>query len=192
MGYDVTREYYVNDAGVQVDVLARSLHHRYREAAGQEAGELPEDHYPGEYLVEAGAALLERDGTRWLDRAEEDWLPPVRDFAIDAMMDLIRDDLAALGISHDVFSSERALAASGAVDDTLSELDSRGLLHVGVLERPKGRTDEDWEPRPQTLFRSTGSATTPTGRFANPTAAGLILLPTWLITGTSSAGASPS
>ncbi len=155
-GYDVTREYYINDAGVQVDVLARSLHHRYREAAGQEAGELPEDHYPGEYLVEAGAALFERDGARWLDREEEDWLPPVRDFAIDAMMDLIRDDLAALGISHDVFSSERALAASGAVDDTLSDLESRGLLHVGVLERPKGRTDEDWEPRPQTLFRSTG------------------------------------
>lgn len=154
-GYDVTREYYVNDAGVQVDVLARSLHHRYREAAGEAAGELPEDHYPGEYLVEAGAALLERDGARWLDLAEEDWLPPVRDFAIDAMMDLIRDDLAALGISHDVFSSERALAASGAVDDTLSDLESRGLLHVGVLERPKGRTDEDWEPRPQTLFRST-------------------------------------
>ncbi len=155
VGYAVTREYYVNDAGVQVDLLARSLHHRYREAAGDEAGDLPEGHYPGEYLAEAGTALLARDGSRWLGLAEEDWLPPVRDFAIDAMMDLIREDLAALGISHDVFSSERELAASGAVEEALSDLETRGLLHVGVLEPPKGRADEDWEPRPQTLFRST-------------------------------------
>lgn len=154
-GYAVTREYYINDAGVQVDLLARSLYHRYREAAGEATGELPEDYYPGEYLAEAGAALLQRDGTRWLGLAEEDWLPAVRDFSIDAMMGLIRDDLAALDISHDVFSSERELAASGAVDDALSGLESRGLLHVGVLEPPKGRADEDWEPRPQTLFRST-------------------------------------
>ena len=155
VGYAVTREYYINDAGVQVDLLARSLYHRYREAAGEEAGELPEGFYPGDYLAEAATALLARDGTGWLGVAEEDWLPPVRDFAIDAMMDLIRDDLAALGISHDVFSSERALAASGAVEEALSELEGRGLLHVGVLDPPKGKTDEDWEPRPQTLFRST-------------------------------------
>ena len=155
VGYAVTREYYVNDAGVQVDLLARSLYHRYREAAGDEAGDLPEGHYPGEYLADAGAALLARDGTRWLGLAEEEWLPPVRDFAIDAMMDLIKEDLAALGISHDVFSSERELAASGAVEEALSDLETRGLLHVGVLEPPKGRADEDWEPRPQTLFRST-------------------------------------
>ena len=155
VGYAVTREYYINDAGVQVDLLARSLYHRYREAAGEEAGELPEGFYPGDYLAEAATALLARDGTGWLGVAEEDWLPPVRDFAIDAMMDLIRDDLAALGISHDAFSSERALAASGAVEEALSELEGRGLLHVGVLDPPKGKTDEDWEPRPQTLFRST-------------------------------------
>ena len=154
-GYAVTREYYINDAGVQVDLLARSLYHRYREAAGGGPGEPPEDFYPGEYLVEAAEALLARDGQRWIGFAEKDWLPPVRDFAIDAMMELIRKDLAALGISHDVFSSERALADSGAVEESLSDLENRDLLHVGVLEPPKGRTDEDWEPRPQTLFRST-------------------------------------
>ena len=130
-------------------------HHRYREAAGEEPGEPPEDFYPGEYLVETAGALLARDGKRWAGLAENDWLPPVRDFAIDAMMALIREDLAALGISHDVFSSERALADSGAVEEALSDLDDRDLLHVGVLEPPKGRSDEDWEPRPQTLFRST-------------------------------------
>ena len=140
---------------MQVDLLARSLHHRYREAAGDAPGAMQEDFYPGEYLVETAQALLARDGTRWLGAAEEDWLPSVRDFAIEAMMALIRDDLGALGVEHDVFSSERALAASGAVERTLSELEGRGLLHVGVLDPPKGKADEDWEPRPQTLFRST-------------------------------------
>ncbi len=154
-GYAVTREYYINDAGVQVDLLARSLYHRYCEAAGEEPGEPPEGFYPGEYLVEAAGALLARDGKRWTGRAEKEWLPPVRHFAIDAMMALIGEDLRALGISHDVFSSERALADSGAVEEALSDLEGRDLLHVGVLEPPKGRTDEDWEPRPQTLFRST-------------------------------------
>lgn len=154
-GFAVTREYYVNDAGAQVDLLARSLHHRYREAAGDAPGDMPEDFYPGDYLVETAEALLAQDGTRWLGAAEEDWLPPVRDFAIEAMMALIRDDLAALGVGHDVFASERALAASGAVERTLAELEERGLLHVGVLEPPKGKADEDWEARPQTLFRST-------------------------------------
>ena len=154
-GFAVTREYYVNDAGVQVDLLARSVYHRYREAAGDAPGAMPEDFYPGDYLAETGDTLLARDGKRWLGAAQEDWLPPIRDFAIEAMMALIRDDLAALGVEHDVFASERQLAASGAVERTLSELESRGLLHVGVLEPPKGKADEDWEPRPQTLFRST-------------------------------------
>ncbi len=154
-GYAVTREYYVNDAGVQVDLLARSLYHRYREAAGEAPGDMREDFYPGDYLAETAGALLARDGTKWLGAAEEVWLEPVRDFAIEAMMDLIRDDLAALGVAHDVFASERELAATGAVERTLSELEERGLLHVGVLDPPKGKADEDWEPRPQTLFRST-------------------------------------
>ena len=155
VGYAVTREYYVNDAGAQVDLLARSLYHRYREEAGEDVGEPPEGFYPGEYLIDAGRALLGRDGVKWLTSGENEWMPPVRDFAIDAMMDLIRDDLAALGISHDVFSSERALAASGAVEEALSDLQDRDLLYEGVLEPPKGRADGDWEPRPQTLFRST-------------------------------------
>ena len=160
VGYAVTREYYINDAGVQVDLLARSLYHRYceeigKETTGRPVGEPPDGFYPGEYLVEVGRALLKRDGPKWFFSGENDWLPPVRDFAIDAMMELIREDLAALGISHDVFSSERALADSGAVEEALSDLEDRDLLHVGVLEPPKGRSDEDWEPRPQTLFRST-------------------------------------
>ena len=154
-GYTVTREYYINDAGTQVDLLARSLYHRYREAAGEDVGEPPEGFYPGEYLIEAGRALLGRDGVKWLTSGENEWMPPVRDFAIDAMMGLIRDDLAALGIAHDVFSSERELAVSGAVEEALSDLQDRDLLYEGVLEPPKGRADEDWEPRPQTLFRST-------------------------------------
>ena len=154
-GYAVAREYYVNDAGAQVDLLARSLYHRYREAAGEDVVEPPEGFYPGEYLIDAGRALLGRDGFKWLTSGENEWMPPVRDFAIDAMMDLIRDDLAALGISHDVFSSERELAVSGAVEEALSDLQDRDLLYEGVLEPPKGRADEDWEPRPQTLFRST-------------------------------------
>ena len=155
VGFAVTREYYVNDAGAQIDALARSLHHRYREAAGEAAGPLAEGLYPGAYLIETASALLGRDGERWLAAPESEWLPPLRVFAVDRMMALIKDDLAALGIVHDVFASERALAASGAVDGALGDLRARGLIHVGVLEPPRGKTPEDWEPRPQTLFRST-------------------------------------
>ena len=155
VGFAVTREYYVNDAGAQIDTLARSLHHRYREAAGEAAGPFAEGLYPGAYLIETASALLERDGERWLAVPESEWLPPLRAFAVDRMMALIKDDLAALGIVHDVFASERALAASGAVDGALGDLRARGLIHVGVLEPPRGKTPEDWEPRPQTLFRST-------------------------------------
>lgn len=154
-GYAVTREYYINDAGTQVDTLARSLHHRYREAAGETVGELAQGLYPGAYLLETASALLKRDGQRWLTAPEAEWLPALRLFAVDAMMALIREDLAAIGIVHDIFTSERALAESGAVDRALEDLQARGLIHVGVLDPPKGRTPEDWEPRPQTLFRST-------------------------------------
>ncbi|MHA1598251.1 MAG: arginine--tRNA ligase [Alphaproteobacteria bacterium] len=153
-GYAVTREYYVNDAGAQVDVLARSLYLRYCEALGEDIGDIPEGLYPGDYLVAAGKALAERDGDKWKDMAEQDWLVPVRDFAIDAMMDLIRDDLAALGIEYDVFMSERALVASGAVDAAIADLEGRGLIYEGVLEPPKGKLPDDWEAREQTLFKS--------------------------------------
>ena len=154
-GYAVTREYYINDAGAQVDVLARSAHLRYREALGEAIGEIPEGLYPGDYLKPVGAALAERDGDRWVGADEADWLPEVRAFVIDAMMDLIRDDLVYLGIRHDVFSSERALVAAGAVDAAMAALDKRGLLYTGVLEPPKGKKPDDWEERPQLLFKAT-------------------------------------
>ena len=154
-GFKVTREYYINDAGAQVDALARSTHLRYREALGEKIGAIPDGFYPGDYLIEVGAALAERDGDRWLGGDESEWLAPVREFAIAAMMDLIRNDLAALGIRHDVFTSERALVENGAVEQTINDLIDRDLVYTGILEPPKGKTPEDWEPRPQTLFRAT-------------------------------------
>ncbi|MHA1113189.1 MAG: arginine--tRNA ligase [Alphaproteobacteria bacterium] len=154
-GYHVTREYYVNDAGAQVDILARSLHLRYREALGEEIGAFPDDFYPGDYLKPAAASLAARDGDKWLGAPEDTWLAPLRDFAVVAMMVLIRADLAALGIEHAVFTSERALAEAGAIDAAMAELEKAGLIYVGVLEPPKGKLVEDWEARPQTLFRST-------------------------------------
>ena len=154
-GYKVTREYYINDAGTQVDTLARSAYLRYREALGEDIGEIPAGHYPGEYLKDVGAALAKRDGKAWLDRPEADWLPAVRRFAIDGLMDLVREDLAALGIVQEVFTSERALVEAGGVDAVLQTLESRNLVYTGALEPPKGKTPEDWEPRPQTLFRAT-------------------------------------
>lgn len=154
-GFAVTREYYINDAGAQVDVLARSTYLRYREALGEEIGDIPEGLYPGEYLKETGRALAMRDGRKWLDVPEQVWLPAVRDFAAGAMMALIRADLAVLGVEHDLFVSERAIVEQGAIERALAILESRGLVYVGTLEPPKGKLPEDWEPRPQTLFRST-------------------------------------
>lgn len=156
-GRDVTREYYINDAGAQVDVLARSAYLRYREALGEEIGAIPEGLYPGDYLVEVGASLAEIHGPGLLEQPEEAWLPVVRDAAIDAMMAKIRADLAALDIRHDVFYSERSLS-TGEVDqiaETIAGLRARDLVYQGRLERPKGATLEDWEDREQTLFRAT-------------------------------------
>lgn len=155
MGFAVTREYYVNDAGAQVDTLACSVHARYREACGKAIGAIPEGLYPGDYLVPVGEALAARDDRRWLDEAEEAWLPEIRAFAIDAMMDLVRADLEALGVRHDLFRSERALVGEGRVDDAYAALEADGLIYRGVLEPPKGKRDEDWEPREQSLFRAT-------------------------------------
>ena len=154
-GYRVGCEYYVNDAGAQVDILARSLHLRYREALGETVGDIPEGLYPGDYLIETGRELAERDGEKWLGRPEAEWLGPVRDFAIERMLALIRDDLQSLGVRHDLFVSERALVAAGAIDDCLAMLDQRGLIYTGVLDAPKGKQPDDWEPRAQTLFRAT-------------------------------------
>jgi arginyl-tRNA synthetase len=154
-GYRVTREYYINDAGAQVDTLARSVFLRYREALGEGEADIPEGFYPGDYLKPVGAALAARDGRRWLDQPESAWLAPIRAFAIEQMLVLIRDDLAALGIRQERFSSERALVEAGGVEAALEALASRGLIYTGVLEPPKGKPVEDWEPRPQTLFRAT-------------------------------------
>ncbi len=154
-GFDVTREYYINDAGNQVDTLARSTYLRYREALGLGAADIPEGLYPGEYLKEVGKALAERDGKRWLDQPESAWLAPVRAFAIEEIMGWIKDDLARLGIRQSVFSSERSLVDAGAVEEVFQTLSARDLVYTGTLEPPKGKTPEDWEPRPQTLFRAT-------------------------------------
>jgi arginyl-tRNA synthetase len=154
-GFNVAREYYINDSGAQVDILAQSTYLRYREALGEAIGPIPEGFYPGEYLVETGRALAERDGSRWLGRPEQEWLTPIREFAVEQMMALIQADLAALGVRHDLFVSERGLVAKGAVDKCLAELEQRELIYTGVLEPPKGKLPDDWEPRAQTLFRAT-------------------------------------
>ncbi|MBM3564633.1 MAG: arginine--tRNA ligase [Alphaproteobacteria bacterium] len=153
-GFKVTREYWINDAGAQVEALARSLHWRYREALGESTGAMPDGLYPGDYLVEPARALAGRDGKRWLNAPEAEWLEPFRAFAVDAMLALIRDDLAALGVVFDSFRSERELIGKGGVEEALRVLDQRGLIYTGVLEPPKGKLPEDWESRPQTLFRA--------------------------------------
>jgi arginyl-tRNA synthetase len=155
VGHKVEREYYINDAGAQVDVLARSAYLRYREALGEAIGAIPEGLYPGEYLRDTGRALAARDGRKWLDADEEVWLAPLRDFAIAAMMALIRDDLAALGVEHATFASEREIVSRGVVDVMVKLLSDAGLVHRGVPEPPKGMLPDDWEPREQLLFHST-------------------------------------
>ena len=153
-GYAVTREYYINDAGAQVDALARSVHWRYCEALGDSMGDMPEGLYPGDYLVAVGEALAERDGGKWRDLPEADWLETFRTFAVAAMMAQIRDNLAALGIEQAVFTSERALVEAGIVDAVIDILDDKGLIYRGTLDPPKGKKPDDWEKRPQTLFRA--------------------------------------
>ena len=156
-GHSVTREYYINDAGAQVDVLARSAYLRYREALG-ESIEIPEGLYPGDYLKPVGEALAKAHGASLKDKPEEDWLPLVRQTAIDAMMDMIRADLAQLGVVHNVFFSERSLTGSGGADEvanTIADLRARDLVYEGRLPPPKGAPVEDWEDREQTLFRAT-------------------------------------
>ncbi len=153
-GYDVTREYYINDGGAQVDVLARSAYERYREAHGLEP-EIREGLYPGDYLVPVGEALKEKYGDTLLDKGEQYWLTDVRDFASAMMMQMIRDDLAALGVQMDVYSSETAMYGTGKIEEAIATLRGMDLIYEGTLEPPKGKTLEDWEPRVQTLFRST-------------------------------------
>jgi arginyl-tRNA synthetase len=154
-GFRVTKEYYLNDAGAQVDVLARSLHMRYREALGEDIGEIPEGLYPGDYLVPVGTALAAEFGDRYADRPESEWLAIFRERGVAAMLDLIKHDLGLLGIHHDHFASENELQKSGAVDEAMEVLRRKGLVYEGELERPKSLDPHDeWEPVELTLFRS--------------------------------------
>ncbi|MGE5536566.1 MAG: arginine--tRNA ligase [Acidobacteriota bacterium] len=156
-GFDVTREYYINDAGAQVDVLGRSAFLRYREAIGEDIGAIPEGLYPGDYLKPVGEALAAEHGSALLAKPESEWLPIVRAKAVGMMMDAIRADLAALNVSHDVFFSERSLVAGkkDQVAETIDALRARGEIYQGRLPPPKGGAAEEWEDREQTLFRST-------------------------------------
>ena len=156
-GYAVTREYYVNDAGAQVDTLARSVYQRYLEALGRTLGaDAFEDGYPGDYLVPVGVALVNEHGDKFAEAPESEWFEAFRSFSIESMLSLIRDDLAALGVRHDLFSSEKKLVDDGQVQATFADLQSRELIYEGVLDAPKGKPPpEDWEPRPQHLFCAT-------------------------------------
>jgi arginyl-tRNA synthetase len=156
-GYDVTKEYYINDAGSQIDVLARSVMLRYREALGEEIGEIPPGLYPGDYLVPVGQALASEFGANLLQMPEDEVMAIVKDRTIDAMMAMIRDDLALLNVHHEVFFSERTLHADNAkaIRSAISDLTLKGHIYKGKLPPPKGEKPEDWEDREQTLFRST-------------------------------------
>ncbi len=154
-GHDVTREYYINDAGAQVDTIARSAYLRYLEALGQDIGEIPAGLYPGDYLKPVGQALADERGDKLQKVPEETWLPLVRTKAMAMMMELIRNDLASLKIHQEVFFSEKSLHDSGEVRDTVADLRAAGHVYEGRLPPPKGEVPEDWEDREQTLFRAT-------------------------------------
>ena len=154
-GFDVVREYYINDAGNQVETLARSVYLRYREALGEKIAEIPPGFYPGEYLKDVGAALVKRDGKKWMEESESVWLPVCKAIALEMMMAEIRKDLKDMGIQFAVFTSEQAIIDADIVNKVFKELDDQGLIYTGVLEPPKGKKLDDWEERPQTLFRST-------------------------------------
>ncbi len=155
VGYSVTKEYYINDAGSQIDTLARSSHLRYQEACGRMIGDIPEGFYPGEYLKPVGELLKQKYAEKFLDADESEWLALFKVDASMAMMDLIREDLKVLGVEHDVFFSESKMHTDGSIDAAVKALDALGHLYEGVLEPPKGKLPDDWEARPQTLFKAT-------------------------------------
>ena len=153
-GYEVTREYYINDGGAQVDVLARSVYLRYLEAHGQ-AVAFEDGTYPGDYLIDVGQSLKDKVGDAYVDADEATWLDDIRAFSTAAMMDLIRADLNSLGVHMDVFYSEKSLNGTGKIESAINDLREKGLIYEGVLEAPKGKKPDEWEPREQTLFKST-------------------------------------
>jgi len=155
MGFAVTREYYINDGGLQIDHLARSVHYRYLEALGEAPADKPEGMYPGDYLIPLGEQIAASDKERWLHAAEADWMPVFRSRAIAEMMTLIRDDLASLGVHHEVFTSEAALVADGKVDEAMKLLEDMDLIYEGTLPPPKGKPVDDWEPVSLLLFKAT-------------------------------------
>ena len=155
MGFAVTREYYINDGGIQIDHLARSVHYRYLEALDEAPPDRPEGMYPGDYLIPVGEQIAAEDKERWLHAAEVDWMPVFRSRAIAAMMAMIKDDLEALGVRHEIFTSEATLVAEGKVDEAMKLLEDRGLIYEGTLPPPKGKPVDDWEPVPLLLFKAT-------------------------------------
>ncbi len=154
-GYTVTKEYYINDAGSQVDTLARSVHLRYREAMGEDIGEIPEGFYPGDYLKPVGALLASEFGDKYVSAPESEWLKLFKRKSVDVMMDRIRDDLAVLGVHHDLFYSEQSMHDDGKIDAAMADLEAKGYVYTGVLEPPKGEVPDDWEQVPLLLFRAT-------------------------------------
>lgn len=154
-GYDVTKEYYINDAGSQVDTLARSAHLRYREALGENIGDIPEGFYPGDYLKPIGVALAAEFGDIYKTAPEQDWLRLFKQKSVAAMMDLIRDDLAVLGVHHDKFYSEQSMHDDGKIDAAMADLEHKGFVYTGLLDPPKGEVPDDWEQVPLLLFRAT-------------------------------------
>lgn len=155
VGFDVAKEYYINDAGGQINTLAQSAYHRYLEALGEDVGEIPEGLYPGKYLIPVGKALAKKYGVDLKNKDESEWLEDLKAFASSAMMDLVRDDLETLGIKHEVFFSEKSMHDNGDIQKGLEALEDKGLIYTGILEAPKGKLPDDWEERPQTLFKST-------------------------------------
>jgi arginyl-tRNA synthetase len=154
VGYEVTREYYLNDGGAQVDVLARSVYLRYLEAHGLDVT-FEDGTYPGDYLIEVGTSLKDVVGDKFVGQEEEKWLDEIRVFAVEKMVKLIQDDLKSLGVTMDFYFSEKSLFETTKIEDAIGELDKKGLIYEGILEAPKGKLLDDWEPRQQTLFKST-------------------------------------
>ena len=153
-GFYVRREYYFNDAGTQVDVLAKTVHLRYLEALGDDIGEVPEGLYPGEYLKDVAEALVKQEGSKWKDKKEEEWLAPIRDFSVKYIMQMIRDDLDLIGIKHDIFTNERDIVENGTLDTAFKTLEDMDLIYEGTLPPPKGKEMKNWESVPLTLFRA--------------------------------------
>ena len=154
-GYEVCKEYYINDAGSQVDILGQSTFLRYQEILGDDAIVIPEGHYPGAYLKDIAAEIVKKDGNKWLSKSVEERLDAFRKYSVQMMMEKVKADLNSLGIEMDIFSSERSLIQSGGVDSVLNILEERELLYEGVLDPPKGKQSENWVSRPQRLFKST-------------------------------------